>query len=60
MTEKFLIGFAACYCHLCKWLFDIGAPSWLVNLPQRLLHTFVPRSFRRAAFGTYLKSRGQS
>jgi hypothetical protein len=49
----FLLCFAGGYLRLCVFLCRSGAPSWLVNFPQVLLH-LLPHGFRAAAFGELL------
>lgn len=55
MRNTILIGFASCYLQLVVFLCRLGAPAWLVNTPQMLMHTFVPNSFRLAAFGAWMR-----
>lgn len=55
MRETLMVGFAGCYLHLVTFLCRSGAPSWLVNLPQILLHALVPDSFRLDAFSAWMR-----
>ncbi len=56
MREILIVGFAGCYLRLVVLLCRVGAPIWLVNALQMLLHAFVPESFRIAAKVAWLLS----
>lgn len=53
-----MVGFVDCYIAVIRFLYYAGSPAWLVNLPQVLLHAFVPDDLRVAAFTAALRRDG--
>lgn len=51
--DRAALCFHRAYCALVLFLFNLGAPGWLVNLPSHL----VPSSLKLAGAKAWLKAR---